>query len=112
MARPTLRIFLMTTAGVLFAGGVAAAATGNKGLPPRLAVADYWGPPTTVGGHTTTTIEALASDDDGEALTPDEIAAICAEALNQGVAVSAVAHDKNAVGADHGAGTADCLGVA
>lgn len=99
MARPTLRIFFMTTAGVLFAGGVAAAATGNNAFSPLLDVARDSTPTTTVVEMDADAIEVDPSD----GLSDAELEIICAEASNHGEAVSAVAHDKTKVGAEHGA---------
>jgi hypothetical protein len=102
MPRPTIRIFLMTTAGVLFAGGVAAAATGNNAFSPLLDVASDSSPTTTVVVETNETADALVVDP-SDGLSPEELDVICAEASNHGEAVSAVAHDKTTVGAEHGA---------
>jgi hypothetical protein len=59
------------------------------------------GPTTTVGVTSTLAETALAADD-GDALTDEEIAAICAEADNHGEAVSTVAKHDGAQGREHG----------
>jgi hypothetical protein len=103
MAHPLRKLVALSTAGLLFVGGVAAAATGTNPLSPLLGPNADAGPSlttttTTTIGTTTTTTEA--SDD--AAVSDDEV--ICPEGVsNHGEAVSQVAHDTSTTGAEHGA---------
>ena len=103
MAHPLRHLVAMSTVGLLFVGGVAAAATGTNPLSPMLGANEDAGPSltttttTTIGATTTTTAAsagaaALAT----EVVCPDDVA-------NHGEAVSEVAKKDDAVGAEHGA---------
>lgn len=103
MSHPFRHLVAMSTVGLLFVGGVAAAATGTNPLSPLLDVRQDAGPAlttttttTTVGTTTTTTAGPVAA----AAL---DTQAICDEADNHGEAVSTVAKDERTVGAEHGA---------
>jgi hypothetical protein len=101
MAHPLRNLVAMSTVGLLFVGGVAAAATGTNPLSPLLGANEDAGPvvtttTTTTIGTTTTTAAADAAALDDEVDCPDDVA-------NHGEAVSEVAHDKTNVGAEHGA---------
>lgn len=105
MPRRLPRLVALSTTGLLFVGGVAAAATATNVLSPSLG-ANRDAPPLVT---TTTTLGAFdtsptAEADDGDALTPEEI---CAAAKNHGEMVSGVAHDKSTVGAEHGAAVSE-----
>jgi hypothetical protein len=101
-------MLVMTAAGVIFAGGVAAAATGTNALSPLFDMRNDAGPPATVLVETTTTtIGITATGDDESGLSAEELEAICESASNHGEAVSAVAQDKSTVGAAHGAAVSE-----
>jgi hypothetical protein len=91
----------MSTAGLLFVGGVAAAATGTNPLSPLLNASEDAGPALTT--TTTTTIGTTTTTGAPLAATALDTDAVCAEAANHGEAVSTVAKDKSTVGAEHGA---------
>ena len=103
MAHPLRNLVAMSTVGLLFVGGVAAAATGSNPLSPLLGANEDAGPAltttttTTVGTTTTTTAAADAAALDDEVVCPE------GDLANHGDAVSEVARDKSTVGAEHGA---------
>jgi len=94
----------MSTVGLLFVGGVAAAATGTNPLSPLLGANEDAGPSstttTTLGTTTTTDAPIAAAALDTEVICPDDVS-------NHGEAVSSVATDKSTVGAEHGAAVSD-----
>jgi hypothetical protein len=98
MPRPRFRSLVLSATGVIFVGGVAAAATGT-GLSPLL---------DGIGDTSTTTTTVVASDaataagDVPPAWTDEEWAAICDDATNHGDAVSTVAQDPRTTGREHG----------
>ena len=102
MTHPLRSLVAMSTVGLLFVGGVAAAATGNNPLSPLLGTNEDAGPAltttttTTLGTTTTTEAPIAAAALDTEVICPDDVS-------NHGEAVSAVATDKSTVGAEHGA---------
>ena len=103
MSRRLPRLVALSTTGLLFVGGVAAAAAGTNALSPTLGANRDATPLVTTTTTTTTapTPDATTTaDTDSESLSVDEI---CAQATNHGEAVSAIAHDKDNVGAEHGA---------
>jgi hypothetical protein len=100
MPRPRFRSLVLSASGVIFVGGVAAAATGG-GLTSFMDGIES-GPTTTVAVTSTTLADTSLAVEEGDALTDDEIAAICAEAANHGEGVSTVAKDDGAQGREHG----------
>jgi len=103
MSHPFRHLVAMSTAGLLFVGGVAAAATGTNPLSPLLGPSEDAGPALTTTTTTTTTIGTTTTSGTPSALAALDTAAVCAEADNHGEAVSAVAKDDSTVGAEHGA---------
>jgi len=105
MTHPLRHLVAMSTAGLLFVGGVAAAATGSNPLSPLLGANEDAAPLVTT---TTTTLPASETSPDsetaGDALTFEEV---CEDAENHGEAVSTVAKDKTTVGAEHGAAVSE-----
>ena len=105
MSHPLRHLVAMSTVGLLFVGGVAAAATGTNPLSPLLGASEDAGPSLT----TTTTTTTLGTTTDAAPVAPGALdtQAICDEAENHGEAVSAVAKDPSTTGAEHGAAVSD-----
>ena len=106
MTHPLRSLVAMSTVGLLFVGGVAAAATGTNPLSPLLGANEDAGPSstttTTLGTTTTTTTDGsiAAAALDTEVICPEGVS-------NHGEAVSTVAKDDATVGAEHGAAVSD-----
>ncbi|MEO8693283.1 MAG: hypothetical protein ABI658_07180 [Acidimicrobiales bacterium] len=105
MSHPFRHLVAMSTVGLLFVGGVAAAATGTNPLSPLLGTSEDAGPSLTTTTTTTTTIGTTTTTGAPVALATE---VVCDEdAANHGEAVSAVATDADTVGADHGAAVSE-----
>ena len=104
MPRRLPRLVALSTTGLLFVGGVAAAAASTNVLSPSLGANRDAPPLVTTTTVPTSDASTAAVTDDGDALTPEEI---CAAAKNHGEMVSGVAHDKTNVGAEHGAAVSE-----
>ena len=108
MTHPLRSLVAMSTVGLLFVGGVAAAATGNNPLSPLLGTNDDAGPALTTTTTTTTTIGTTTTTEAPVSAAALETEVICPEDVsNHGEAVSKVAKDDGTVGAEHGAAVSD-----
>ena len=103
MSHPFRHLVAMSTVGLLFVGGVAAAATGTNPLSPLLGPSEDAGPALTTTTTTTTTIGTTTTTGAPLAAAALDTDVICDEAANHGAAVSAIAKDDSTVGAEHGA---------
>jgi hypothetical protein len=93
-------LLILSAAGVVFAGGVAAAANGTN-LLPLVGANDDAAPHATIVATSTTLPDAPANSD-ASGLTDEALEAICDAASNHGEAVSTVAKDDSTQGREHG----------